>query len=143
MPRLGMDSHDYAVSTYHMSKRATRPSPKMCNIKAQVFSKCGHLYQYSLIERCENFTWYEPCEPWDGESMEKVPVEERPYCQECYHKRRAKLIRAHTTVGALVVKGAQKIVLSEAEVVGIQVELQRKLREALYNLDRQCLGDSK
>ena len=75
--------------------------------------------------------------------MEKVPVEERPYCQECYHKRRANLTRAHTTVGAHVVKGAQKIGLSEAEVVGIQVELQRKLREALYNLDRQCLGDSK
>ena len=75
--------------------------------------------------------------------MGKDPVEERPYCQECYHKRRAKLTRAHTTVGAHVVKGAQKIGLSEAEVFGIQVELQRKLREALYDLDRQCLGDSK
>ena len=46
-------------------------------------------------------------------------------------------------MGAHVIKGAQKIGLSEAEVVGIQVELQRKLREALYNLDRQCLGDDK
>lgn len=74
--------------------------------------------------------------------MDKVLVDERPYCQKCYHERRRKLTKAHATVGTHVVKGARKVGLSEAEVAGIQVELQKKLREALYNLDQQCLGIS-
>ena len=114
----------------------------MCQIKAQMF-KCGHLYQFLLTERCESFTWYKPCEPWNGESIEKEPIKEKPYCQECYYRRREKLIKAHGSVVAHVVKGAQKVGLSEKEVVEIQAELQRKLREALHNLDRECLGISK
>ena len=74
--------------------------------------------------------------------MEKVLVDERLYCQKCYHERRQKLIEAHTLVGTHVVTGARKVGLSEAEVACIQTELQKKLRDALHNLNQQCLGNS-
>lgn len=110
----------------------------MCVIEAHVFSECGHIYEYSLKSRCTGFSWWQPCESWDDDVVTKVRMQERPYCIDCYWKKRLEIIKISTRVGADIEKSAQKAGLSESQLVDVREELHAQLQGALSRLNEVC-----
>jgi len=71
--------------------------------------------------------------------VKRVLLKDRPYCRDCYQKKRFEIIEISTTVGADITRDAQKAGLSESQVVEIRDELQAQLQGALQRLDELCL----
>ena len=115
----------------------------MCKVEATIFSECSHIYQYSLISRCHDFIWWQPCcEAWDANQITKLALKDCPYCRDCYQKRRREIIEISATVGAGIAKSGLKAGLSEGQMAEIREELQAQLHGALNRWDELCLKGS-
>ena len=72
--------------------------------------------------------------------MPKQQVVNRPYCRECFSKRRRKITRGFIKLEEDMLLNGQKEGLTPDQIEEIQAEMRTKLADRLEAFDREYLG---
>lgn len=64
----------------------------------------------------------------------------RPYCRECFSKRRRKITRGFVKLEEDITSNGRKEDLASEQIEEIQAEIRRKLAERLEHFDREYIG---
>lgn len=107
---------------------------------AHIYSECGHIHQYDVLERCVKYSWWTQCDAWDEHIMPKQKVINRPYCRECFSKRRRKIAQGFIKLEEEITSNGVKEGLAPKQIEEIKAEVRQKLADRLEHFDREYLG---
>ena len=109
---------------------------------AYVFSECGHVYRYEVAEHCQKYNWWSPCDAWDEQLMPKRSIINRPYCRECFSKKRRRITKGFVKLEEAITLNGEKVGLASEQIEEVQAETRRKLAERLEQFDKEYLGQA-
>lgn len=117
----------------------------MCQGIVHIFSECRHIYQYDILERCEEYSWWSSssCNAFEDHGMPKQEVANRPYCRECVYNARRKITRVFMKREDAISQNGFEIGLTADQIEEIQVEWRESLRARLQQFDKQSMGKIK
>lgn len=67
-------------------------------------------------------------------------IANRPYCRDCFSKRRRKITNGFMKLEDEISKNGQREGLTNDQIEEIQVEIREKLKKRLERLDQEFLG---
>ena len=77
---------------------------------------------------------------WDDHLIPKRKIINRPYCRECFSRKRRRITKGFVKLEEAITTNGEKEGLASEQIEEVQAETRMRLAERLEHFDRECLG---